>query len=62
MKYFRRVECGEPEEITWDDFVKGIQGEFFFGKNYYEHIFVILGMGKSIIGSIHMYWIEKEET
>lgn len=57
MKYFRREECGQPEEITWDDFIKGVQGEFRFGENYYEHAFVLFGLGHKLIGSIHMYWI-----
>jgi len=60
MKYFRQLECGQPEEITWDDFIKGVRGEFMFGENYYEHVFVLFGMGHSLVGSSHMYWIEKE--
>jgi|WetSurMetagenome_2_1015567.scaffolds.fasta_scaffold17521_13 hypothetical protein len=60
MRYLRREECGEPEELAWVDFIKGVQGEFFFGENYYEHTFVLFGMGQKLIGSRHMYWIEKE--
>jgi hypothetical protein len=60
MKYYRQEEFGKPEEITWDNFVSGIRGEFMFGKNYYEHMFVLFGMGQKLIGSSHMYWIEKE--
>lgn len=58
MKYYKQEECGQPEEITWENFIKGIRGEFMFGKNYYEHMFVLLGMGQKLIGSQHMYWIE----
>lgn len=60
MKYFRRTECGTPEEIKWDDFVTGVQNEFMFGKNYYEHMFVLFGSGQKLIGSVHMYWVENE--
>ena len=24
-----------------------------------EHMFILLGMGEKLIGSIHMYWVEK---
>ena len=59
MKYLRRKEFREPEELTQDEFIKGIQNEFMFGKNYYEHMFILLGMGEKLIGSVHMYWVEK---
>lgn len=61
MKYYRRLEYGEPEELTWEKFVEGMRGEFFFGDKYrYEYTFVLLGFGHHLIGSQHMYWIEKE--
>jgi len=60
MKYFRRLQFGQPEEITWESFVAGVQGEFMYGKNYYEHMFVLFGMGQKLIGSRYMYWIDKE--
>jgi hypothetical protein len=60
MKYYRRAEGCAPVELPWEDFIKGVQGEFMFGKNYYEHVFVLFGMGQKLIGSSHMYWIEKE--
>jgi hypothetical protein len=61
MKYFRREEYGEPEELTWDNFIKGIQGEFRFGENYYEHAFVLFGLGHKLIGSRHMYWVDPND-
>lgn len=62
MKYFRREEFGEPEEITWDQFVHGIQGEFMWNseRHYYEYMFVLFGSGQNLIGSSHMYWIERD--
>jgi hypothetical protein len=60
MKYYRRVECGSPEELTFEDFVKGIRSEFMFGKDYYERMFILLGTGMKMIGSIHMYWVEDD--
>jgi len=59
MKYFRRTECGEPEELKLEEFITGIQNEFMFGKNYYEHMLLLLGAGEKLIGSRHMYWVEK---
>ena len=61
VKYFRREELGAEEEISIDTFVRGIQSEFIFGKNYYEQAFMLLGSGESLIGSQHMYWIKWED-
>jgi len=58
MKYFRRVEGGEPEEISLSILVHGLQNEFMFDKYYYEWALINLGSGGKLIGSIHMYWVE----
>jgi hypothetical protein len=59
MKYYRREERGQPEELTWEKFVEGMRGEFFFADTYrYEYTFILFGMGQKLIGSQHMYWIE----
>jgi hypothetical protein len=60
MRYLRRTERGEPEELTQEEFIKGVQSEFMFGKGYYEHMFILFGMGMKQVGSIHMYWVERE--
>jgi hypothetical protein len=61
MKYFRREESGHPEELTWEKFVEGMRGEFFFADIYrYEYTFVLFGLGHRLIGSSHMYWVEDD--
>jgi hypothetical protein len=58
IRYLRRTECGKPEELTLEAFVHGIRGEFMFGKNYYEHMLMLLGHGEKLVGATHMYWVE----
>ena len=59
MKYYRRTEMGKPEEIDQETFINGLQNEFIYGRGYYEHMLILLGMGEKMIGSVHMYWVEK---
>ena len=63
MKYYRRAEGCAPVDLTWEKFVEGMRGEFFFADTYrYEYTFVLLGVGQKLIGSRHMYWIEDDEA
>jgi|WetSurMetagenome_2_1015567.scaffolds.fasta_scaffold10860_8 hypothetical protein len=60
MKYYRRTEMGKTEEIDQETFIQGLQSEFMYGRGYYEHMLILLGMGERMIGSIHMYWVKND--
>jgi len=60
MKYYRREGSGEAEVISREAFIQGMRDEFAYGPSYYEYVFLLLGRGDKLVGSIHLYWVEWE--
>ena len=56
--YYRRVEFGQPEKLTLEEFVNSIKSEMMWSKEYYEYMFMQFGHGHKLIGSRHIYWME----
>jgi hypothetical protein len=60
IRYYRRSEFGETEEINFETFLKGLHSEFMWSQErwFLYHPMRLVLLGQKIVGSVHMYWCE----